>query len=100
MDEVIAQGEDVSVAVDRDLDLVDLAALLVGGDEVLAAVADPAAVKPLIAALASADDVVKSDFMLGLVIGLLANVFTAVFVSRVIFDFWYKPQERPQTISI
>jgi len=27
-------------------------------------------------------------------------VFTAFFVSRVIFDIVYKPQDRPQTISI
>ena len=39
-------------------------------------------------------------FAVTLLIGLFASVFTAFFVSRVIFDFWYKPQERPQTISI
>ncbi len=39
-------------------------------------------------------------FAVTLLIGLFASVFTAFFVSRVIFDFWYKPQDRPQTISI
>ena len=39
-------------------------------------------------------------FAVTLLIGLFASVFTAFFVSRVIFDYWYKPQERPQTISI
>ena len=39
-------------------------------------------------------------FAVTLLIGLFASVFTAFFVSRVIFDIWYKPQERPQTISI
>jgi len=32
--------------------------------------------------------------------GLVASVFTAFFVSRVIFDIIYKPQDRPQTLSI
>jgi len=39
-------------------------------------------------------------FAVTLLIGLFASVFTAFFVSRVIFDFWYKPENRPQTISI
>jgi preprotein translocase subunit SecD len=39
-------------------------------------------------------------FAVTLLIGLFASVFTAFFVSRVIFDIWYKPQDRPQTISI
>jgi preprotein translocase subunit SecD len=39
-------------------------------------------------------------FAVTLLIGLFASVFTAFFVSRVIFDFTYKPQDRPQTISI
>ena len=39
-------------------------------------------------------------FAVTLLIGLFASVFTAFFVSRVIFDFTYKAQDRPQTISI
>ena len=39
-------------------------------------------------------------FAVTLLIGLFASVFTAFFVSRVIFDFWYNPQDRPQEISI
>jgi preprotein translocase subunit SecD len=39
-------------------------------------------------------------FAVTLLIGLFASVFTAFFVSRVIFDIVYKPQNRPQTISI
>jgi preprotein translocase subunit SecD len=39
-------------------------------------------------------------FAVTLLTGLFASVFTAFFVSRVIFDITYKPQERPQTISI
>jgi preprotein translocase subunit SecD len=39
-------------------------------------------------------------FAVTLLIGLLASVFTAFFVSRVIFDFMYKPQDRPAEISI
>ena len=39
-------------------------------------------------------------FAVTLLIGLFASVFTAFFVSRVIFDFTYKPENRPQTISI
>jgi preprotein translocase subunit SecD len=39
-------------------------------------------------------------FAVTLLIGLFASVFTAFFVSRVIFDWVYKPQDRPQTISI
>ena len=39
-------------------------------------------------------------FAVTLLIGLFASVFTAFFVSRVIFDYWYKPQDRQQTISI
>jgi preprotein translocase subunit SecD len=39
-------------------------------------------------------------FAVTLLIGLFASVFTAFFVSRAIFDFWYKAERRPQTISI
>jgi preprotein translocase subunit SecD len=39
-------------------------------------------------------------FAVTLLTGLFASVFTAFFVSRVIFDITYQPQERPQTISI
>ena len=39
-------------------------------------------------------------FAVTLLIGLFASVFTAFFVSRVIFDFTYRPEHRPQTISI
>jgi preprotein translocase subunit SecD len=39
-------------------------------------------------------------FAVTLLIGLFASVFTAFFVSRVIFDFTYRPEARPQTISI
>ncbi|HYS52249.1 MAG TPA: protein translocase subunit SecD [Thermoanaerobaculia bacterium] len=39
-------------------------------------------------------------FAVTLLTGLFASVFTAFFVSRVIFDFTYKPQDRPQEISI
>lgn len=39
-------------------------------------------------------------FAVTLLIGLGASVFTAFFVSRVIFDFTYRPENRPQTISI
>jgi preprotein translocase subunit SecD len=39
-------------------------------------------------------------FAVTLLIGLGASVFTAFFVSRVIFDFTYRPEHRPQTISI
>lgn len=39
-------------------------------------------------------------FAVTLLIGLFASVFTAFFVSRVIFDIVYRPQDRPQTISI
>lgn len=39
-------------------------------------------------------------FAVTLLIGLSASVFTAFFVSRVIFDFTYKPENRPQEISI
>jgi preprotein translocase subunit SecD len=39
-------------------------------------------------------------FAVTLLIGLIASVFTAFFVSRVLFDFMYKAQERPQAISI
>jgi preprotein translocase subunit SecD len=34
------------------------------------------------------------------VIGLVANLFTAVFVSRVIFDYLLSRQARPTTLSI
>jgi preprotein translocase subunit SecD len=39
-------------------------------------------------------------FAVTLLIGLAASVFTAFFVSRVIFDIVYKPQDRPAEISI
>lgn len=39
-------------------------------------------------------------FAVTLLIGLAASVFTAFFVSRIIFDAIYKPTDRPQTISI
>jgi len=39
-------------------------------------------------------------FAVTLLIGLFASVFTAFFVSRVIFDVVYKPEARPSTISI
>lgn len=39
-------------------------------------------------------------FAVTLLIGLFASVFTAFFVSRVIFDLVYKPQDRPTAISI
>lgn len=38
-------------------------------------------------------------FALTLTIGLLANMFTAIFVSRVIFDSIYR-DKKAQTISI
>jgi preprotein translocase subunit SecD len=39
-------------------------------------------------------------FAVTLLIGLFASVFTAFFVSRVIFDVVYKPTDRPKEISI
>jgi preprotein translocase subunit SecD len=39
-------------------------------------------------------------FAVTLLIGLAASVFTAFFVSRVIFDIMYKPEDRPTTVSI
>ena len=39
-------------------------------------------------------------FAVTLLIGLFASVFTAFFVSRVIFDLVYKPENRPTAISI
>lgn len=39
-------------------------------------------------------------FAVTLLIGLFASVFTAFFVSRVIFDLVYKPQNRPAEMSI
>jgi len=39
-------------------------------------------------------------FAVTLLIGLSASVFTAFFVSRVIFDLWYNPERRPKEISI
>jgi preprotein translocase subunit SecD len=41
-----------------------------------------------------------AGFAVTLLIGLFASVFTAFFVSRVIFDIVYKPQDRPREISI
>jgi preprotein translocase subunit SecD len=39
-------------------------------------------------------------FAVTLLIGLAASVFTAFFVSRMIFDIVYKPADRPREISI
>ncbi len=39
-------------------------------------------------------------FAVTLVIGLLASVFTAVFVSRLLFDLIYGPKERVESLSI
>ena len=39
-------------------------------------------------------------FAVTLLIGLFASVFTAFFVSRVIFDLVYRPENRPTSISI
>ena len=39
-------------------------------------------------------------FAVTLLIGLAASVFTAFFVSRVIFDLHYRAENRPTTISI
>ncbi|MGZ8849089.1 MAG: protein translocase subunit SecD [Thermoanaerobaculia bacterium] len=39
-------------------------------------------------------------FAVTLLIGLAASVFTAFFVSRVMFDIIYRPSDRPKTISI
>ncbi len=39
-------------------------------------------------------------FAVTLLIGLGASVFTAFFVSRMIFDIVYKPQDRPKELSI
>jgi preprotein translocase subunit SecD len=39
-------------------------------------------------------------FAVTLLIGLFASVFTAFFVSRVIFDVVYRPEKRPAEISI
>ena len=39
-------------------------------------------------------------FAVTLLIGLFASVFTAFFVSRVIFDVVYRPEKRPVEISI
>ena len=39
-------------------------------------------------------------FAVTLLIGLFASVFTAFFVSRVIFDVMYKSQNRPTEMSI
>ncbi|HEX8155510.1 MAG TPA: protein translocase subunit SecD [Thermoanaerobaculia bacterium] len=39
-------------------------------------------------------------FAVTLLIGLAASVFTAFFVSRIIFDIMYKPTDRPQELSI
>jgi preprotein translocase subunit SecD len=39
-------------------------------------------------------------FAVTLLIGLAASVFTAFFVSRMIFDIVYKPTDRPKEISI
>ena len=39
-------------------------------------------------------------FAVTLVIGLFANLFTAIFVSRVIFDWGLSGKQRPETLSI
>lgn len=39
-------------------------------------------------------------FAITLIIGLLASMFTAVFISRIIFDMIYKYKEKAKTISI
>jgi preprotein translocase subunit SecD len=39
-------------------------------------------------------------FAVTLVIGLLANLFTAIFVSRVMFDWGLSGKQRPETLSI
>ena len=39
-------------------------------------------------------------FAITLVIGLLANVFTAVFVSKVIFDYELSGKQQVETLSI
>jgi len=39
-------------------------------------------------------------FAITLIVGLLASMFTAVFVSRTIFDFFYKYKERVKSLSI
>jgi preprotein translocase subunit SecD len=39
-------------------------------------------------------------FAVTLLIGLAASVFTAFFVSRMIFDIIYKPTERVEKLSI
>lgn len=39
-------------------------------------------------------------FAITLIIGLLASMFTAVFVSRTIFDYFYKYKERVKSLSI
>ncbi|MFZ2493108.1 MAG: protein translocase subunit SecD [Thermoanaerobaculia bacterium] len=39
-------------------------------------------------------------FAVTLLIGLAASVFTAFFVSRIIFDIVYRPTEQPQELSI
>jgi preprotein translocase subunit SecD len=39
-------------------------------------------------------------FAITLVIGLFANLFTAIFVSRVIFDWHLSGKQRPETLSI
>ena len=43
---------------------------------------------------------VADEQALWLLIGLAASVFTAFFVSRIIFDLVYKPTERAQELSI
>jgi len=39
-------------------------------------------------------------FAVTLTIGLLASMFTAVFVSRFIFDWWHRKHERIEHLSI
>ncbi len=39
-------------------------------------------------------------FAITLIVGLLVSMFTAVFVSRTIFDFFYKYKERVKSLSI
>ena len=39
-------------------------------------------------------------FAVTLIIGLCASMFTAIFVSRFLFDFFFKYRERVETLSI
>ena len=54
----------------------------------------------LVTRLRALPGVEAAGFAVTLLIGLFASVFTAFFVSRVIFDVMYKQQNRPTEISI